>query len=218
MFNGAYLIVLAITVIVAVVLMVVIRKPSQTSTNGNSTTLGLAKLSLFFIFVIVTLDTINDVIPPDRFGGQAMSAVKSQPASVKKAGKKKRVRRSRRAAPSKKREVNKDKYWLLGFVFLICMGSYIARHPKIAEFWERLAAAWKGNPIPNQSDTMEDFMITHLLQHEGSLYHEEWFLRAMVAKRGGNPFEGLPDIPPPEEPLIMDPEEGLEGYDDGESN
>jgi hypothetical protein len=114
--------------------------------------------------------------------------------------------------------VNKDKYWLLGFVFLICMGSYIARHPKIAEFWERLAAAWKGNPIPNQSDTMEDFMITHLLQNPGSLYHEEWFLRAMVAKRGGNPYEGVETIqPPPDEPIIVEPDEGLEGFD-GDSN
>jgi len=212
MLNNAYLLVLLITVIVSAVLMVVIRKPAQTSTNGSSSTLGLAKLSLFFIFVVVIMDTMNDVVPQSHFDAKATTTTKSQPPSTTKGVKKVKVLRSRRTQPIKKRDVSKDKYWLLGFVFLICMGSYIARHPKIAEFWERLAAAWKGNPIPNQSDTMEDFMITYLLQNPDQR-HEEWFLRAMVAKRGGNPLEGI--APPPDEPIIMGPDEGLEGYDGG---
>lgn len=162
--NGTFILV---TVIVIVGIALVTRKTSAISKDGHSNTLHLVKLSSFFILTIVALDTINDVV----MWLNSLSSATTKPAPG-----------------AAIRAVAKEKYYLLGFMFLVSTIAYYSKHPKVVDFAIRLIAAWKGsNPYPDKVDPLDQFIMQYLKDTPTS-DNEDWFVRVLMARKGTNPF------------------------------
>lgn len=149
-------------------------KPATASDGHKSWTLTGLKLVTVFVLATVLLDTLNDRV----------SITTTTTATTLKATTRNVRPVSSTLAPV--RSVIKEKYNILGGLWLGFAILYMLSHRLQA--WSNtvirgIMAVRKMDPFVGQ-DAIDKFIIAQLDANYDSVYHHEWFLRALLAKRG----------------------------------
>lgn len=167
-----------------------IRPAFDSSGQMRSWTLTFMQISAVAIFCTVFLDTLQDAgRPPTPVG---VSIPTSRPTISKVAAGKQPA-----ATGSFSRAVLKEKYAILYAVFGMFSLLYLLSHKneKMTNMAVRVIMAVRGkfNPTPYE-DPIEQMMVDNLLRYSESVYHQEWFLRALMAKQGKMDTKNNPEV------------------------
>lgn len=181
--------------------------PASASNGKKSWTLNFLRLTTLFIFATVIIDTVNDrYYPLPKPPATATTTTVMAPP--------KRGRRTRSSSKSLPivRAVLKEKYNILGALWLGFAILYVLshRHDEWSDTIIRgIMAVRKMDPFAGR-DEIDKFIIQRLEDNFDSIYHHEWFLRALLAKKGiadaADASKTLMQFPASEDFNIDDPE------------
>lgn len=157
--------------------------PCRASNGETSRTLTGMYVTAVFIFTVVMVDTLQDRSTASQTSSTSTSAASTPKAPAFPLGKRGGLSA---ASSDRSRTVLKEKYWILGVVFLCFAVLYLVSHrnEQVTRMvvWIVMAAR-RLNPFENDSK-LDGAIVTILLENKEDPHTRQFALDYVLAKKG----------------------------------